>query len=172
LPGDGLGHARGNQFEHDGESSRLRQGLGIGQQFQAFGLAFALEVVAVFLPHMLRQHSQVPQERDAGGHDCPDLIQNLAAALGFDGFRPGSDQAPGVGQRVRRGCVASEGQVGGQQGARAAPGGGADVVLHFGHGDGGGVRVAQHHHSQRVAHQDQGNAGLVQEAGRRKVVGG
>ena len=85
---------------------------------------------------------------------------------------PAASEAFGVGDGVCDGVVTVIRQVRGQQGARLGPGGGADVMLHLGHGDMRRVRIAQHHHAQRIADQNQRNAGLIEQACHRKIIGG
>jgi hypothetical protein len=45
------------------------------------------------------------------------------------------------------------------------------MMDHLVHGYGDGVLVAQDHHAQRIAHKDDIDAGLVENQGRRKIVG-
>ncbi len=46
------------------------------------------------------------------------------------------------------------------------------VVQHILHGDRQGVGIAQHHHTQRIAHQDDIDSRLVDGQGGRIIVGG
>ena len=55
-------------------------------------------------------------------YDGADLAQDLASAFGLDRFRPGRDQAAGVGDGGFDGVIAAKGQVGRDQGAAAWPG--------------------------------------------------
>ena len=60
----------------------------------------------------------------------------------------------------------------GVQRARRAAGGGAGVVEHVGDGDAEGVGVAENHHAEGVADEDDVGAGSVGRLGARVVVGG
>ena len=68
--------------------------------------------------------------------------------------------------------VRAVGHIGDEQRALGPPTGSAGVVQHLIHAHGHGVLVAQHHHGQRVAHQDHVNAGLIHQARGGIVVGG
>ena len=68
--------------------------------------------------------------------------------------------------------IAAEGHVGDDERAAHGAAHGAGVVQHLVHGDGEGVFVAEHDHGERVADQDQVDAGLVDQARGGIVVGG
>src|SRR5260221_1668956 len=59
APGDFTGNKRGDQFQHDGKGARVSQSFGIGKQASPLALRLALDMVAAFFPHALRQHSEV-----------------------------------------------------------------------------------------------------------------
>ena len=82
-------------------------------------------------------------------------------------------KADGVGHALgHRPVIAAEGHVGHHQRPPHGAAHGPRVVQHLVHGDGEGVFVAQHHHGQRVAHQHQVDAGLVDQPRSGVVVGG
>ena len=70
------------------------------------------------------------------------------------------------------GLVTLKGHVGDQEGLGLGAGGGANVMFHFGQGDVRGVGVAENDHAERIADQDQGDAGGVEQLGHGKIVGG
>ena len=97
-----------------------------------------------------------------------------ARALDLDGFGAGFlDEADGVGDGVGdRAVIAAEGHVGDDEGAADGAAHGARVVEHLVHGDGERVFVAKDDHGERVADEDEIDAGLVDEARGGVVVGG
>ena len=95
-------------------------------------------------------------------------------AFDLDGFGAGFlDEADGVGKAFSDGAViAAEGHVGDDESAANGAANGAGVVQHLVHGDGEGVVVAEDDHGERVADQQEIDAGFVDEAGAGVVVRG
>ena len=103
--------------------------------------------------------------------DCPDLRGTSPATLQFDCVGPCVDQAPGTLDGKFRAVVRMDWEVShdecGGDPARDGPRVVEDVRnLHMRR-----VGVAEHCHSERIANQDQIDAGFIQEPGRGKVVG-
>ncbi len=95
-------------------------------------------------------------------------------AFDLDGFGAGFfDEADSVGKALRnRAVVAAERHVGHDERATDSAAHGACVVKHLVHSDGEGVFVAENDHGERIADEDEIDAGLVDEARGRVVVGG
>jgi hypothetical protein len=105
-------------------------------------------------------------DRNLGVSEGADQLD--ARAFNLDCFGSGFlHETDGVGQSLGYGTViAAEGHVGDHQRAAHGAANGAGVMQHLVHGDGQGVVVAQNHHGQRIAHQQQVDAGLICQARR------
>ncbi len=97
-----------------------------------------------------------------------------ARAFDLDGFGAGLlDEADGVGDGLGdRAVIAAEGHVGHDERAAHGAAHGARVVQHLVDGDGQRVFVAEDDHGERVADEDEIDAGLVDKARGGVVVGG
>jgi len=163
---------RRDGLQHQAETAGLLQQQGVF--VDAFGSLGAAphRGEAPELVDALRRQPQVTHHRDAGGDDGPDGLQALAPALQLDGVHQAFlQEAPGVAHGfLGVDLVAHEGHIADQEGvfrpARHRPA----VVDHVCHGDLQGVLVAQHHHAQRVAHQDGVDTHLVERRGGGVVV--
>ena len=81
--------------------------------------------------------------------------------------------APGIGQGLLgRNLIAHKGHVYHHEGLAAAPGHTAAIEDHLLQGNGEGVGVALHGHTQAVPHQDHIHPGLVHEASGGIVIAG
>lgn len=81
--------------------------------------------------------------------------------------------APGIGQGLLgRNLIAHKGHVYHHEGLAAAPGHTAAIEDHLLQGNGEGVGVALHGHTQAVPHQDHVHPGLVHEASGGIVIAG
>ena len=100
------------------------------------------------------------------------MRQNFPPAFGFHILGSRLDQPPRVGHSLLRRVVTVEGQISAEQRARLGPGGGADVVRHLVHRDVRGVRIAEHDHAERIAHEQQRHAAFVEQARHRIIISG
>ena len=135
----------------------------------------ALHLEAAHGVHRLRREAEVAHHRDLGVDDGLDHRQALAPALELHGLGAGPDERGGVADGVldRGGVVAQPRQVADDERLwprdRAprtpGPGDGGGVVGHVVDGDLEGVVVAEHHHGDGVADEDQVDAGLVGHPG-------
>ena len=112
------------------------------------------------------------QDRDAFLHDGLHFPSLADSAFQFDCFRAGVPQGPGGFHRLGFTVVGADREVGHQKSLPATAGGGSHMVQHVVEGDMGGVGKAEHHHSQRVSHQDEIRARLIQQARSGIVPGG
>ena len=96
---------------------------------------------------------------------------DFAAALGLDGFGAGSGETFGVGDSIGNGVVAAIGQIGHEERTGFGASGGADVVLHFGHRHVSGVGVTQNNHPEGVAHENERDAGFVEQPRHGEIIG-
>jgi len=115
-----------------------------------------------------------PYDGNLGLGERGDERGAVAAAFDFDGFRASLlDEARGVGDGLLRGCVVgAEGHVRDEQSALHGAADGMGVVQHLVHGDGQGAVIAEDGHAERVADEEQVNAGLVDEGARGIVIRG
>ena len=110
--------------------------------------------------------------RHAGIDDPPHGIGDRHPAFQLDGVSaPLLHQPARVPHRfLGVHLVGHEGQVGNHQRLLGPPAHHAGVMHHVVHGDGYGGIIAQHHHAQAVANQQDGNPGGVGDAGSSVVV--
>ena len=80
-----------------------RQGIRVDQQSLMLRFILPFHVITALLPHLLRQHAEMAQKRNARADDRADLVQNLAATFRLDGLSPGGDQT----LRIFRGLLGS-----------------------------------------------------------------
>ncbi len=125
----------------------------------------ALHLVATHGVHRLRRKTNVSHDLDFGIDQALNQVSTLLAA--FDFYRLGSTifhEADRVTQAVAHAHVVRRiGHVGDQESVLHSAAYRAHVVKHLLHGDRQGVLVAQHDHAQRVAHQDDVDAGFVDQ---------
>ena len=112
-------------------------------------------------------------DRDAGPRQDLDLVCDLLAALDLDGLATAFLHQParvlkGLG---RRDLIGQERHVRNDERVAGPAAGRPGVVDHVGHGHGNCGFVAEHHHAQGIAHQDDVHPGLLGKFGRRVVVG-
>ena len=172
LGGDFFGDFAGNAFEDE----RAGAGMGEGEcvrleLLDGFGGA-GLDAVAAHAMEALRREAEVADDGNLGVGEGADQLD--ARPFDLDGFRAGFlDEADGVGEALGDGgVVAAEGHVGDDEGAADGAANGAGVVQHLVHGDGEGVVVAEDDHGERVADEEEVDAGFVDQARAGVVVGG
>ncbi len=170
--GEVAGHGGEDAFEDDAEAAGGLESEGALVEGFDFVVGLALLFVAAFLENALGEHAEVAEDGDAGSDHGADLVGLADAAFEFDGLGAGLDEALGVVEGFGGGGVAVDGEVGDEEGAGGAPGGGGGMVEHVLHGDVGGVRVAEDDHAEGVADEDEIEAGFVEETGGGVVVGG
>ncbi len=172
LGGDGGGDFAGHAFEDDCAGSGIGEGVGVGFELEDGFSGAGLDAVAAHAVNALRGEAEVADDGDFGISEGADQFD--ARAFDLDGLGAGFlDEADGVGEAFGdRAVIAAEGHVGDEQGAADGAADGAGVVEHLVDGDGEGVFVAEDDHGERVADQDQVDAGFVGEAGGGVVVGG
>ena len=148
------------------------RGVGGRQAVWPRGVVPPLDLEAAQAVDRLRGEPEVGHHRHLGVGEG----RHQLGAVAFDlhPLRPRLlDEADGVGHRVVGAEVERAiGHVRHQQGALDAPAGRFGVVDHLVHGDRQRVRMAQHDHGERVAHQDDVHSGRVGRAPLREVVGG
>src|ERR1051325_3970294 len=132
--------------------------------------AAALHVITAFFEHVLRKHAEMADKRNASVYDPFYLLDNTPATLGFDSLGSRGLQAFGILGRIGDAFIAAIWKVRGQQSVRFGASGGPHVVFHVSHGDMGRIGIAEHDHAQRVPHQDQRDAGLIEKAGHWEIV--
>ena len=174
LLGDEGRQGRRDAFEHHREGARLLHLVCVLNDTLGGVGVFALHLEAPKGVDRLRGHADVALNRNARVDDGLDLRGDRGAALELDRLRMSLlDQPAGVGQGVvLRGLVGEKGHVGDQKRVGERPAHGGGVVNHVLHGHRQGVGVAEHGHSQRVAHQDGVDAGLLDQARHGVIVGG
>jgi peptidoglycan/xylan/chitin deacetylase (PgdA/CDA1 family) len=172
LGGDGGGDFAGNAFEYDCAGSGIGQGESVCLELEHGFSGAGLDAVAAHAVNALRSEAQMADNGNFSFSEGADQID--ARTLDFDRLGAGLlDEADGVDEAFgHRAVIAAEGHVGHKEGAANGAADGASVVQHLVHGDGEGVFVAQDHHGQRVAYQDEVDAGFVGEARGGVVVGG
>ena len=112
-------------------------------------------------------------DRDTAFDDAVHRFGHILAAFQLDRLRStlledAARVADGLGDV---GMVAHEGQVADDVGLLGAPHDGLDMVEHVIHSHRNRGVISQHHHSQAVSDQHQGDSGLLQQLGRRVIVG-
>ena len=128
--------------------------------------------VTAFLAHALRQHPNVPHERNPGRDDRLNLWNVTDTALEFHCLRPRfREQARGL-NGLLGSVVAVNRHVRDNQSAFHPAGDGASVMQHFVQRHLGRVFVSQHHHPKGIADQDNIEAAFIEQTRGRIIVGG
>ena len=174
LGGDHGAHLPRHAFQHHAEAARALHCDGIAHELLDGGQRFALHLIAAHGVQRLRRKPDVSHDRNFRVAQAHDQLAALLSALDLHRLGAGFlDKPRGVAHRFVSGqMVRAIGHVGNEQRALGSAPGCAGVVQHLIHAHRHGVLVAQHHHGQRVAHQDHVNAGLIHQARGGIVVGG
>ena len=170
LGGDLGGQLAGDALEDDAERAGVGDRVGVGEEL----VGRALNLVSPHPPDGLRPQPDVPHRGDLGVDQGLDRRRHLAAAFELDGLAIGLFEDPaGRPKRLpRRDLIAEERQVGDDQGVMRRPGDHLGVIDHLFERDPQRRFPALDHGPQRVADQDAIDAGLVEQAGGRVVIGG
>jgi hypothetical protein len=168
LGGQALGHA----FQYQGEDSALVHGLRFIKQAPGVLLGPALDPVAAHGVHGLRRQAEVAHDGDPPIDQRSRQLEQRAFEL--DRVRTSLfEEPPGVADPVLDGgVIGHERHVAHDQGVRRAAGHRPGVVQHLLHRDRQRRGVPQDVLGQRVADQDDGHAGLVEDLGGGEVVRG
>ena len=113
-----------------------------------------------------------PITGDAFGDDRFDLRDVTYPAFQFHSLRAGLDQRARRRDSLRGIIVGMDRKIGHQQGAFHPARHGPGVMDHFRERDLRGVFVAEHHHTQRVAHQDDVDPAFIEQTSGRIIIGG
>ena len=137
-----------------------RVGLKLPRSFGGAGL----HAIAAHAMHALRREAKMADDGNFGFDQRADQLD--ARAFDFDGFCARFfHKANGVGNPFgNRAVIAAEGHVGHDQSATHGAANGARVVEHLVDGDGKRIFVAENDHGQRVADENEIDAGFVDEA--------
>jgi len=165
-------------FEDQGEASLVLQGQGLAPETLLADGILRLAAIAQAM-HRLGGEAQVAHYRDASPYGPVNHRKGFRfCSFQFDGGCRCFLEHPA---RGRQGCiepalVAEERQIADQQrwiaaSQRQAPASGLAVVQHLVkcHRQGGGM--AQHHHGQRISHQDRIGTGLGHQGRRKRIPG-
>ena len=172
--GDRRRQLLGHQLEHDREGARLLDRKGVAEQGPRGVLRLALDAHLADRVDRLRRQPDVAHDRDAGARDRLDRARAAHAALELDGLGAALARAgaPAFSSAGFDGRVAHERHVADDERAAGAAGHGLHVVEHVRHRDRDLVLVPEDHAPDRVADEQQRDAGLVEQARRRVVVRG
>ena len=145
---------------------------GVGLKLEHGVGGAGLHAIAAHAMHTLRREAEMADDGNLGVDEGADQFD--ARALDLDGFRAGLlDEANGVGNGIGDGAViAAEGHVGDDERAAHGAAHSAGMVEHLVDGDGERVFVAENDHGERVANEDEVDAGLIGETRGGIVVGG
>ena len=163
------GQRRGDAFQDQSERAGTLGGLRVLHQ----PLFVPLDFVAAHLVDALRPQSDVAHHGNAGRNQRGDHLGLLGAALQFHRLAAGLFQDPGGGldRLVHAGIGGRKRQVHNDQRPFDRPADDFRVVDHLVQGHRQGRLAALDDHRQAVANQNHVHAGLVQQPGRRIVVG-
>jgi len=175
---EGGRQARRHMFEDQGEASLVLQGQGLAPESLLADGILRLAAIAEAM-HRLGGEAQMAHDGDARPHGPVNHGQGFRfGPFQFDGGGRCLLEHPASGGEgvIEAALIAEKRQIADQQRRvaplqRQAPAGGPAVVQHFvqGHRQGGGV--AQHHHGQRIAHQDRIGTGLGHQGRRERIPG-
>ena len=166
------GEAGRDDFQNHGESTGFLHGHGVVPDDAGLLQGAALHLISAFFADALREHADVGEDRYAGLDQCPDLRCQGRSALQLDPPCAGGQELPCAGHGLRGRPVSSDGQVGDNWGKLGSPGHRTGVADHVLERHGCGVGVAEDNHAERVADQDEVNAGFVDDTGRGIIVSG
>src|SRR6185436_15969498 len=171
--GDELGERGRNELEHHAPAACPLERHRSVEDALGGRLVLSLKLVASERGSGLRRETDVAEHRHAGAHQSLHDGNDLFAA--FELHRIGErllHQARGALERLRRRAVGEKRQVRDDEGLGRAAARRARVVHHVGERHRKGRVVAEHHHAERVTHQDEIDARFGDEARGRKVVRG
>ena len=109
--------------------------------------------------------------RNASLHNGADFSFLGGTALQFHGIHPGFHEFAGVFERLFRGVEGMDGHVQNHESLFRGAGYAFAMMQHVCQGHMRGVWVAQHGHTQGIAHQNHIDAGFIQHAGGGVIVG-
>ena len=161
-------------LEHNREAAYLLQKLCVGNQFAGFLLFAGADAVGAELVDALRGKAQVAHHGDAGAQDALHRLPDFGTTLHLDclGMALLHD-AYGRGECLLGvPLVGTEGEVYHHEGAFYGLHHRFGVIYHLVEGDGECRHVARHDVGGGVAHQDDVYSRLIDDFGRRVVVGG
>ena len=159
-------------FQHNGAGAGDFQLARSFAQAGAFRGGLALHLIAAHAMHGLRRQPDVADD----GNLCRDQALHQLRTRPFDLYRFGTaflHKAGGIGHSlIHRYVVGAIRHIHRQHGTADAAAHSTRVVQHLVHGDGQGAFEAHHHHGQRVANQQQVDAGLIRETRGGVVISG
>ena len=163
----------GHALEHDAERTGLLQPLRIGQDARRLGVSLALDLEAAHLVDELRRQADVTHDRDADLGEPARDFDHPASAFELDRVHAGLlHEAAGARDRLLdRRVIGHERHVADQQRLLGAPSDGLRVVQHVVQRHRQRRRVAEHHHAEAVADQQDGDSRLVEDLRAQVVVG-
>ena len=162
-----------DELEDDRERARLLDRERVVEQRPGLLARLALDPELADRIGRLGRQADVAHDRDSGLDERLDDPGAPDAALDLDGLDAGIvDESAGVAERLLRCRIGQERHVADDEGTPRAAGDGRGVVEHVLHRHAELVLVAEHRPAERVADEQQRDAGLVEELGRRVVVGG
>ena len=136
------------------------------------GLRTALDLVATLFLHVLREHTDVAHDGDAGIAHGANLRHDLNAAFQLDRLGARQGEEVGIGDRIGGGLVGVIRQIGHDKRTGFGTGNGGDMVPHLGERNLCRVGITEDDHADRIAHQNERHAGLVEQSRGRIIVGG
>ena len=174
LASDLRGEFARDGFEDYGEGACGFYGVRVAEELFGGVGGFALDAIAAEGVDGLGREADVSHYGNFGFGEARDEFETALAAFDFDGFGAGFfDEADGVAKGFGDvGVIGAEGHVGDDEGVVGAAADGAGVVDHFVERDGESVVVAENDHAERVANEEDIDAGLIGKARSRVVVGG
>ena len=173
LLGHLFGQRGGNFFQHQREAAQVLELLRVFEQFLGLGVFFGTHGVGAELVDALRREAQVAHHRDAGRENTLDAFPDFGAAFQLHGVGAAFlHDANGRAQRLaRRALIRAKRHIHDHQRPLHGPHHGLRVVYHLVQGDGQRGFVAGHHVRGGVADEQHVDAGPVEDAGHREVVG-
>ena len=170
--GNLLGDIGLDEFENYGEGACGFDGEGIGEEFGGVGWGLPFYLVSAFFADALGEHADVSHDGNLVSDESGDLRGVGGAAFEFDGIGAGGEKALGIGDGVVWGGVSIDGEIGDDHSVFGSAGDGGGVMDDVIDGDIGGVWKAEHHHAERIADEENIDAGFVEEASGGVIVGG
>ena len=167
---DLFGKIANHNFQNNRERTRFFHGARIGDQRFGFRSRPAFHFVAAFFSHTLRQHPDVSHERNARAGDRFNLGNVAGAAFELHPLRANIDKLFRRRQSLLGCVVGANRHVGDEQGALDATRHRARVMQHLFERHARGVFIPEHHHAQRIAHQDNIDPTFIEQARRRIIV--
>ena len=169
--GDALSDVGGNKFEDDGEGAGIFSGAGIVEEllFVALNAAHATQ-----LPDGLGAHADVRHDGYVCSANAANCFRLNLAAFQFDGIAACLfDDASGISDGLPGAdLVAHEGHIDHDQCTADGAGDEFSVVEHLGERYGEGAGTSLDDHCQTIADEDAVDAGVIENAGPKVIVGG